>query len=227
MQDKVTAAHRVLVSEEKRRQYLSFLLLKFELAGVRSPGIVLDAELALKRGERALRARRNEEAVGGAARRPSTSTRASRSTWPCSAFAELHAPGQPAADRARAALRHGRAALELDPGHPRALVVLALAEAWRARRERRAAQAAAAGVQGPPRQRAGPAEPAGSPGERRLRTPGGAGRLQARHPLPGQPAADHVGQRGDEVGAGAERRHAQVAAAPAFSAASLARMSMS
>ena len=63
VQEKVSAAHRVLSTEEKRRQYLSFLLLKFELAGVRSPGIVLDAELALKRGERALRARRHDDAV--------------------------------------------------------------------------------------------------------------------------------------------------------------------
>jgi hypothetical protein len=63
VQDKITAAHRVLSNDEKRRAYLSFLVLKFELTGARRPGIVLDAEIALKRGERALLARRNAEAV--------------------------------------------------------------------------------------------------------------------------------------------------------------------
>jgi Flp pilus assembly protein TadD len=50
-------------------------------------------------------------------------------------FAELHAPGQSADDRACAALAAAGQALELDPGHPRALVVMALAEALAGRRE--------------------------------------------------------------------------------------------
>ena len=134
VQDKVTAAHRVLSSEEKRRQYLSFLLLKFELAGVRSPGIVLDAELALKRGERALRARRNGEAVG-ALREAADLNPREPEYLAMLGFAELHAPGQSADDRACAALAAAGQALELDPGHPRALVVMALAEALAGRRE--------------------------------------------------------------------------------------------
>lgn len=134
VQDKVTASHRVLSSEEKRRQYLSFLLLKFELTGVRSPGIVLDAELALKRGERALRARRNEEAVGSL-RQAVELNPLEPEYLAMLGFAELHAPGQSAGDRASAALAAAGRALELDPGHPRALVVMALAEALAGRRD--------------------------------------------------------------------------------------------
>ncbi len=134
VQEKVSAAHRVLSTEEKRRQYLSFLLLKFELAGVRSPGIVLDAELALKRGERALRARRHEEAVA-ALRQAAELNPREPEYLAMLAFAELHATGQPVAARAGAALGTAGRALALDPGHPRALVVQALAEAAAGRRE--------------------------------------------------------------------------------------------
>jgi tetratricopeptide (TPR) repeat protein len=127
VQDKVTAAHRVLLSEEKRRQYLGFLLLKFELAGVRSPGIVLDAELELKRGERALRGRHNDAAIASL-RQASALNPREPEYLAMLGFAELHAPGQPADERSDAALAAARRALELDPGHPRALVVVALAE---------------------------------------------------------------------------------------------------
>jgi tetratricopeptide (TPR) repeat protein len=140
VQDKVSAAHRVLSSEEKRRQYLSFLLLKFELAGVRSPGIVLDAELALKRGERALRARRSDDAVA-ALRQAADLNPREPEYLAMLGFAELNATGRSAESRPGAAIASAGRALELDPGHPRALVVLALAEAAAGRRE--AARAAA------------------------------------------------------------------------------------
>jgi Flp pilus assembly protein TadD len=45
------------------------------------------------------------------------------------------APGQSAHDRSSAALTAAGKALELDPGHPRALVVMALAEALAGRRD--------------------------------------------------------------------------------------------
>jgi tetratricopeptide (TPR) repeat protein len=134
VQEKVSAAHRVLSTEEKRRQYLSFLLLKFELAGVRSPGIVLDAELALKRGERALRARRHEEAVA-ALRQAAELNPREPEYLAMLAFAELYATDRPVAARAGTALATAGRALALDPGHPRALVVQALAEAAAGRRE--------------------------------------------------------------------------------------------
>jgi hypothetical protein len=67
VQDKVTAAYRVLSNDEKRRAYLSFLMLKLELTGARRAGIDVDAEIALRRGERALVAHRNAEAVSALA----------------------------------------------------------------------------------------------------------------------------------------------------------------
>ncbi len=125
--DKVDAAWRVLGQEEKRRHYLAFLLLKSELSGVRSPGIVLDAEVALKRGERALRARRNAEAVSALQEAVALNSREPE-YLAMLAFATLHDPVLPAAQRAEAARRHVRAALELDAGHLRAMVVAALVE---------------------------------------------------------------------------------------------------
>jgi len=127
VQDKVSAAYRVLSSEEKRRAYLSFLLLRFELTGVRRPGIDLDAEIALKLGERALRARRNAEAVSAlrdaAGRNPKEPEYAAML-----GFAELFDPVLPPSERAQEARRNARKALALAPEHPRALAVLALAE---------------------------------------------------------------------------------------------------
>jgi tetratricopeptide (TPR) repeat protein len=134
VQEKVSAAHRVLSNGEKRRQYLAFLLLKFELAGVRRPGIVLDAELALKRGERALRARRPDEAVA-ALRQAAELNPREPEYLAMLGFAELRAPDRTADAQADAARLAAGRALELDPGHPRALVVLALAEEAAGRRE--------------------------------------------------------------------------------------------
>jgi Flp pilus assembly protein TadD len=51
------------------------------------------------------------------------------------AFAELHVPGRLPADRAADAIVDAGRALELDPGHIRALVVLGLAEEAAGRRE--------------------------------------------------------------------------------------------
>ncbi len=128
VQDKVTAAHRVLVNDQKRRHYLSFLLLKSELSGARSPGIVLEAEVALKRGERALRARRNAEAVSALTEAAGLNPREPE-YLAMLGFAELHDPVLPPGARAQEARGHAEAALQLDPGHLRARVVLALAEA--------------------------------------------------------------------------------------------------
>jgi tetratricopeptide (TPR) repeat protein len=127
VQEKVSAAYRVLLTEEKRRQYLSFLLLKFELAGVRSPGIVLDAELALKRGERALRGRRGDEALAALRQAAGLNPREPE-YLAMLGFAELVESGRPATARSGAAMASAGRALELDPDHPRALVVLALSE---------------------------------------------------------------------------------------------------
>jgi CheY-like chemotaxis protein/tetratricopeptide (TPR) repeat protein len=127
VQDKVTAAWRVLSSEEKRRAYLSFLLPKLELVGARRPGIDLDAEVALKRGERALLARRSAEAVQ--ALRVAVERNPKEPEYHAMlGFAELFDPVLPPASRAQEARRAARRALGLAPEHPRATVVLALAE---------------------------------------------------------------------------------------------------
>jgi CheY-like chemotaxis protein len=127
VQDKVTAAYRVLSTEEKRRAYLSFLLIRFELTGARRPGIDLDAEIALKRGERALRARRNAAAV--VALREAAGRNGKEPEYAAMfAFAELLDPSLPPRERASEARRLARKALALAPDHPRASAVLALAE---------------------------------------------------------------------------------------------------
>jgi CheY-like chemotaxis protein len=127
VQDKVTAAYRVLASDEKRRAYLSFLFLKFELTGVRRPSIDLDAEIALKRGERALRDRRHADAVRALAEATERNPREPE-YWAMLAFAALFDPGRSAPDRAQEARRAARRALALAPEHPRATAALALAE---------------------------------------------------------------------------------------------------
>ncbi|HSN16183.1 MAG TPA: DUF4388 domain-containing protein, partial [Anaeromyxobacteraceae bacterium] len=128
IQAKVTAAYRVLGSEEKRRGYLAFLLLQFEISGARRPGIDLDAEIALKRGEKALRARRLAEAVHcfrvAVDRNPKEPEYLSML-----AFASLHDPVLPPGQRAEEARKMAKKALALAPDHARALSVLALAEA--------------------------------------------------------------------------------------------------
>ncbi len=127
VQDKVTAAHRVLSNEEKRRAYLSFLVIKFELTGTRRPGIVLDAEIALKRGERALLMRRHAEAVQ--VLRAAVDANPKEPEYQAMlGFAELFDPVLPAAERAQEAKRCARRALALAPDHPRATAVLSLAE---------------------------------------------------------------------------------------------------
>jgi tetratricopeptide (TPR) repeat protein len=127
IQAKVTAAYRVLGSEEKRRAYLAFLLLQFEISGARRPGIDLDAEIALKRGEKALRARRPAEAVRALKEAADRNPREPE-YLAMLAFASLHDPVLPPTQRAEEARKVAKRALALAPEHVRALSVLALAE---------------------------------------------------------------------------------------------------
>jgi CheY-like chemotaxis protein/tetratricopeptide (TPR) repeat protein len=127
VQDKVTAAWRVLSNEEKRRAYLSFLMLKFELTGARKPGIDVDAEIALKRGERALVMRRNAEAVAALAAAVERNPREPE-YHAMLGFAELFDPVLPRSQRVIEARKNARKALQLEPTHARATAVLALAE---------------------------------------------------------------------------------------------------
>jgi DNA-binding NarL/FixJ family response regulator len=126
--DKVNAAHRVLGDDEKRRAYLSFLMQRFEAAGTRRPGIDVEAEIALKRGERALLSRRNAEAV--TALKIAAERNAREPEYLAMlGFAELFDPVLPRNERAQEARKNARKALALAPDHPRASAVLALAEA--------------------------------------------------------------------------------------------------
>ncbi len=127
VQDKVSAAWRVLSNDEKRRAYLSFLVLKFELAGARRPGIDVDAEIALKKGERALAMRRNAEAVSSLAAAVERNPKEPE-YHAMLGFAELFDPVLPRSQRAAEARKSARKALQLEPSHPRAAAVLALAE---------------------------------------------------------------------------------------------------
>jgi len=128
VQDKVTAAYRVLSNDEKRRAYLSFLMLKFELAGARRPGIDVDAEIALKRGERALVTHRNAEAVSAIAAAVERNPKEPE-YHAMLGFAELFDPVLPRSQRASEAKKNARKALQLQPDHARAIAVLGLAEA--------------------------------------------------------------------------------------------------
>jgi CheY-like chemotaxis protein len=127
VQDKVTAAYRVLSNDEKRRGYLAFLVQKAELAGVRREGIDLDAEISLKLGERALLARRNAEAVSALHAAAQRNPREPE-YHAMLGFAELHDPLRGPAERAAEARKSARRALQLDPDHARGIAVLALAE---------------------------------------------------------------------------------------------------
>jgi DNA-binding NarL/FixJ family response regulator/tetratricopeptide (TPR) repeat protein len=128
VQEKLGAAYRVLANEEKRRAYLAFLLAREATeTGRRREAPVPEAEVALKRGERALRERRVpdavtafQEAVQRNAREPEYLA--------LLAFAVLHDARAPEEERPRSAARLARRALALDPDCVRAQIVLALSE---------------------------------------------------------------------------------------------------
>lgn len=126
VQDRLTAAHRVLSNDEKRRSYLSFLLLGFELSGARRPGIDIDAEIAFKRGEHALRERRHAQAVSALREAVERNPREPEYAI-LLACAELFDPVLPIAARVTEARRLAGEALRLTADHPRAIAVLALA----------------------------------------------------------------------------------------------------
>jgi len=127
VQDKLAAAYRVLSDEGRRRAYLEYLLARLEQTGARRPGVDLQAELALKRGERALRGRRPGEAV--LALREAVERNPREPEYlALLAFALLQEPPAKGPESAAEARRLGRRALGLAPDHPRASAALALAE---------------------------------------------------------------------------------------------------
>lgn len=127
LQDKLSAAYRVLSDDGRRRAYLEYLLARLEQTGARRPGVDLFAEMALKKGERALRRRRPAEAV--LALREAVERNPREPEYlALLAFALLREPAAPGAEPAAEARRLARRALGLTEGHPRAAAALALAE---------------------------------------------------------------------------------------------------
>lgn len=127
IQDKLAAAYRVLADDERRRAYLEYLLVRLEQTGARRPGVDLQAERALKRGQRALHRRRHGEAV--AALREAVQRNPREPEYLAMlAFALLFDPGQSAVEGAHEARKLARKALGMAPEHPRASAALALAE---------------------------------------------------------------------------------------------------
>jgi hypothetical protein len=125
VQEKLTASYKVLSNDEKRRAYLQFLLSRLEVP--RSAGVQADAEIALKRGEAALR--RGEVTVARIAferavelnpREPEYYSFLAWATW----LTEGQAPAQ----RAQAALRTLKKGLSLNPHLERAQVIHAIIE---------------------------------------------------------------------------------------------------
>ena len=127
IQDKLAAAYRVLADDERRGAYLEYLVARLEQNGARAGRVNMQAERALKRGERALQGRRHGEAI--AALREAVQRNGKEPEYLAMlAFALLFEPGQPAADRAQEARKLARKALGLAPDHARASAALALAE---------------------------------------------------------------------------------------------------
>jgi tetratricopeptide (TPR) repeat protein/DNA-binding NarL/FixJ family response regulator len=127
IQAKVGAAYRVLGNEEKRKGYLDYLLVQFQLSGARHVKIDVEAEIALKQGEKALRESRFAEAVrcfrDAAERNPREPEYLAMLAFAC-----LHDPVLPPLQRAEESRKAAKRALSLRPDHVRALSILALAE---------------------------------------------------------------------------------------------------
>lgn len=126
VQEKLGAAHQVLSTPERRAPYVAFLLHGPERAGARQAAIDVEAEVALKRGERALRARRISDALEAFRLAVERNPREPE-YLAMLGFTALHDPALPPSERAHAARRSARQALALAPAHPRAAAVLALA----------------------------------------------------------------------------------------------------
>jgi tetratricopeptide (TPR) repeat protein len=125
VQDKLAASYRVLSVEDKRKAYLQYLLSRLDVG--RSVGINVEAEIALKRGESALKRKdltsaikAFEEAVSLNPREPEYYSHLAWATY-------LGGAGDPKA-RAKSALKLLKKALGLNPYLERAIVISAIIE---------------------------------------------------------------------------------------------------
>lgn len=125
VQDRIAAAYRVLSVEEKRKAYLAYLLGQKEVP--RSERLNVDAEIEIKRGEAALRDNLFSEAIAAFERAIALNPREpeyySYLAW--ATFKGLPASRE---ERARAALKLCKKALQLHPDLERPQVIWALVE---------------------------------------------------------------------------------------------------
>lgn len=128
VQDRVSAAYRVLSVDEKRKAYLTFLLARYAgETGRRRREVDAEAEIAFKRGELALR-QRHFTLAAEAFREASDRCPKEPEYLAMLAFALLRDPAVDRARRPRESARVARKALALDPACVRAVISLALAE---------------------------------------------------------------------------------------------------
>ncbi len=123
VQEKLSASYRVLSVEEKRKAYLQYLLGKLDVG--RATSINVDAEIALRKGETALRRKdfraatqSFEEAVSLNPREPEY--------YSYLAWATYQSASGPLGERARAAQKVLRKALSLNPYLERAQIISAI-----------------------------------------------------------------------------------------------------
>ncbi|XXF80557.1 DUF4388 domain-containing protein [Myxococcaceae bacterium GXIMD 01537] len=123
VQEKLSASYRVLSVDEKRRAYLQYLLSRLDVGRVTT--IHVDAEIALRRGEAALKRRdfgtamrSFEEAVSLNPREPEY--------YSYLAWATYQAASGPLAERGKAAQKVLRKALSLNPYLERAQIISAI-----------------------------------------------------------------------------------------------------
>jgi tetratricopeptide (TPR) repeat protein len=123
VQEKLSASYRVLSVEDKRKAYLQYLLSRLDVG--RATTIQVDAEIALRRGETALRRkdfrsalRAFEEAVSLNPREPEY--------YSYLAWATYQAGGGPRDERAKAAQKVLKRALSLNPYLERAQIISAI-----------------------------------------------------------------------------------------------------
>ncbi|HLL51998.1 MAG TPA: DUF4388 domain-containing protein [Myxococcaceae bacterium] len=126
VQEKLTASYRVLSVESKRKAYLQYLFSRMD-AG-RSSGVNVDAEIALKRGEAALKRRDPKSALRAFEEAVSLNPRESE-YYSHLAWATYLAADGDQRERAKAAQKLLKKALGLNPYLERAMIISAIIEA--------------------------------------------------------------------------------------------------
>ncbi|MBM7117537.1 DUF4388 domain-containing protein [Archangium primigenium] len=123
VQEKLSAAYRVLAVEEKRKAYLQYLVSRVDVG--RATTVNVDAELMLRRGEAALKRKQYRSAIihfeEAVALNPQEPEYYSYLAW-----VTFLAGVGPKEDRARAAQKVLRKALALNPYLERALIISAI-----------------------------------------------------------------------------------------------------